>query len=218
MWVLAVTTCLWLFTGATAAVIDSGMIPIPVLNSRVNDMDNVLSIEDQERLAKLLENYEKETKHQIAVLIIPTLGDETIESFCLRTSNKWGLGRKGIDDGILVCMAMKERRVRISLGIGMERYISNAEAKEIIDAEMTPLFSKGDIAGGLERGLKKLMEEGRRFVAMNTSIRSVSGLVLQLATKTYSVPDGPGRWQATSECRHRQTYHHCGARGRDSRR
>jgi uncharacterized protein len=154
-----------LLTGATAAAIDSGMIPVPVLNGRVNDTADVLSIEDQERLAKPLENYEKETKHQIAVLIVPTLGDEPIESFCLRVAKTWRLGRKGIDDGIVVCLAMNERQVRIELGLGMNRYISNADAEEIIDVEMTPSFSKGDIAGGLERGLKRLMEEGRRFTA-----------------------------------------------------
>lgn len=73
MRVRAVTTCLWLFTGAPVVAIDSGLIPVPVLNGRVNDADNVLSIEDQERLTKLLGKYEKETKHQIVVLIIPTL-------------------------------------------------------------------------------------------------------------------------------------------------
>jgi uncharacterized protein len=165
MRVLAVFASLWLLTGATGDVIDSGKIPLPMLKGRVNDAASVLSKEDQERLSNLLRDYEKETKHQIVVLIVPTLGDETIESFCLRTLNKWGLGRKGIDDGILVCMAMKERRVRVELGLGMGRYISNADAKALIDKDMTPSFAKGDFAGGLERGLKRLMEEGRRFTA-----------------------------------------------------
>jgi uncharacterized protein len=170
MRVLAVATCLLLLSGATVGAIDSGNISVPILNGQVNDAANVLSIEDQERLSKLLRDYEKETKHQIAVLTVPTLAGEAIESFCLRTEKAWRLGRKGIDDGIVICLAMKERRVRIELGIGMNRYISNAEAKEIIDVEMTPLFSKGDFAGGLERGLKRLMEEGRRFVAMDARI------------------------------------------------
>jgi uncharacterized membrane protein YgcG len=172
MRVLAVFTSLWLLTGAPAAAIDSRMIPVPVLSGRVSDAADVLSIEDHERLSKLLRNYEQETKHQIAVLIVPTLAGEAIESFCLRVAKVWRLGRKGIDDGIVVCMAMTERRVRIELGIGINRYISNAEAKEIIDSEMTPLFSKGDFAGGLERGLKRLMEEGRRLIALNTRLFS----------------------------------------------
>jgi uncharacterized protein len=159
----------------TASSADSGRVPVPKLTGWVNDAADALSIEDRERLAKLLEIYERETKHQIAVLIVPTVGDETIESFCLRAANKWGLGRKDIDDGILVCLAPNERQVRIELGTGMNRYISNADAKEIIDFEMTPSFAKRDFAGGLERGLKRLMEEGRRFVGMNTETGSEYG-------------------------------------------
>jgi len=140
-----------------------------MLTGWVNDTTNILSIEDQEHLSKMLQHYEQETKHQVAVLIVPAMGDETIESFCLRTANAWALGRKGIHDGALVCMAMKERMVRIELGIGMNRYIGNADASEIITAEMTPSFSKRDFAGGLERGLERLMEEGRRFSDQSSS-------------------------------------------------
>jgi uncharacterized protein len=147
-----------------AGAVDSERIPVPKLTDWVNDTVGVLSTEDKKRLSNMLRDYEKETKHQFAVLIVPTLGDETIDSFCLRTANTWHLGRKGIDDGILICMAMQQRLVRIELGLGMERYISNADAKEIIETDMGPSFSKGDFAGGLERGLDRLMEEGRRFV------------------------------------------------------
>jgi uncharacterized protein len=151
----------------SGAAIDSGKIPVPQLTGRINDTVNLLLPADRERLSHLLKVYEQETGHQIAVLIVPTLAGEPIESFCLRTAKVWRLGRKGIDDGILVCLALKEKRVRIELGLGMERYISNAEAWNIIEEEMKPAFKKGDFAGGLEKGLKRLMEEGRRFVAMN---------------------------------------------------
>jgi hypothetical protein len=73
MRVLAVATSLWLLSGATVGAVDSRNIPVPILNGQVNDAANVLSIEDQERLSKLLRDYEKETKHQIAVLTVPTL-------------------------------------------------------------------------------------------------------------------------------------------------
>jgi uncharacterized protein len=151
----------------SGAAIDSGKIPVPQLTGRINDTVNLLLPADQERLSNLLKVYEQETGHQIAVLIVPTLAGEPIEGFCLRTVKVWRLGRKGIDDGILVCLALNERQVRIELGLGMERYISNSQAKEIIDTEMTPFFRVRDFAEGLERGLKRLMEEGRRFVAMN---------------------------------------------------
>jgi len=142
---------------------------VPKLTGRVNDSANILSKSDRERLSDILRKYEQETHHQIAVLTIATLGDEPIETFSLRTFNAWGLGFKGLDNGILVTLAMKERRVRIELGKGMQRFISDADAKLIIDKEMTPAFSKGNFLTGLEHGLERLMDEGRRFVVtMNT--------------------------------------------------
>jgi uncharacterized membrane protein YgcG len=149
------------------AAVDSGKIPVPQLTGRINDTVNLLSIADQGRLSDLLKVYEQETGHQIAVLIVPTLAGEAIESFCLRTAKVWRLGRKGIDDGILVCLAPDDRQVRIELGSGINRYISTEDAKEIIDTEMTPFFRVRKFAEGLERGLEKLMEGGRRFVARN---------------------------------------------------
>jgi len=137
---------------------------VPKLSGWVNDTAGVLTVAEQERIAGTLEKYQRETHHQIAVLTIPSLGEERIEVFSLRTANAWGLGNKGFDDGILVILAMRERRARIELGKGMQRFISDADAKKIMDTDMTPLFSKGDISGGLERSLERLMEEGRRFV------------------------------------------------------
>jgi uncharacterized membrane protein YgcG len=167
----------------SGAAIDSGKIPVPQLTGRINDTVNLLSPANQELLSKMLGNYEQETGHQIAVLIVPTLGGEAIESFCLRVAKAWRLGRKGIDDGIVVCVAINDRLVRIELGVGINRYISNEDAKEIIDTEMTPFFGTRDFAGGLERGLKRLMEEGRRFVAMNTQ-EGEHGRVLLLRVRT----------------------------------
>jgi uncharacterized protein len=137
---------------------------VPKLGGWVNDTAGVLTRAQQQRLASTLEQYQQETHHQITILTIPSLDGETIERFSLRTANAWGLANKGFDDGILVTLAMKEHRVRIELGNGMQRFISDADAKKIIDTDMTPLFSKGDISGGLGRGINRLMERGRRFV------------------------------------------------------
>ena len=150
-------------TGDKAGVIDARKTPVPTLTGRVNDTAGILQPTERDRISTLLADYERETGHQVAVLIVAALADESIESFCLRAANTWHLGRKGIDDGILVCLAMKEKRVRIDLGLGMARYISNADAKEIIEVDMTPSFAVGDFERGLERGLTRLLEEGRRF-------------------------------------------------------
>lgn len=147
---------------ASAALV--GFNHTPRLEGRVTDLADVLSPQQRERLATILASYEKETSHQIAVLIVPTLSGESIESFSLRVSNAWGIGHRGIDNGILIALAMKERRVRIALGYGFERHISDDRAKEIIDTLMVPAFRKRDYAGGLEAGINALIVDGRRFV------------------------------------------------------
>ena len=130
----------------------------------MTDVAKVLSSADRERLSGLLARYERETSHQIGVLLIPTLSGESIESFSLRVANAWKLGLKGLDNGILVTLAMKERFIRIELGSGMEKFISNATAQSIIDNSMVPAFRQGDYDDGLHAGLEQIMREGRRFV------------------------------------------------------
>lgn len=139
----------------------------PRLDSWINDDANVLSGSERRRLSELLENYQRETNHQIVVLIIATLRNESIERFSHRVFKNVGIGRKGLNDGILVTVAIKEKKARIELGTGMARFISNTDA-EIIAGNFAPSFSRGDFAGGLERGLKELMKEGRRFTVRET--------------------------------------------------
>lgn len=93
------------------------------------------------------------------MLTVAPLGEETIASLSLRAAREWRPGTRGVDDGILATLAMKKRRVRIGLGTIFGRYIGDAGAREIIDREMTPAFATGDLAGRLQRGLERLMEE-----------------------------------------------------------
>jgi uncharacterized protein len=131
--------------------------------AQVEDQAAILSSQDEERLRQLLASYESETTHHIAVLTIRSLGGESIEEFSLRVANAWGLGRRGVDNGILVIIAPSERQVRIEIGRGFEKYISDARAAEIIE-EMTPAFREARFSDGLERGLHLLMRDGRAYL------------------------------------------------------
>jgi uncharacterized protein len=138
--------------------------PVPPHTGWVTDTAAVFSEPDRTRLSKLLADYHRGTHHQFAVLTVATLSGESIEAFSQRVANTWGLGYKGHDNGVLLTLAMKEQRVRIELGKGMERYINNAQAQSIIDDTMVPAFKKGDFAGGIEAGLGRLMTLARKFV------------------------------------------------------
>jgi uncharacterized protein len=137
---------------------------VPQLEGRVTDTANVLPLADRDRLAQMLARYEQETTHQFAVLIVPNLSGESIESLSLRVANAWGLGQKGLNNGVLVTVAVEERQVRIEVGLGMEGYITHAMAQSAINTVIVPAFRQGNYAGGLQSGLERLMTEGRRFV------------------------------------------------------
>lgn len=136
---------------------------VPELRGRVTDLAGVLSARENTRLTRMLADYEKETRHQIAILTVPSLSGESIESYSLRVANAWGLGLREADNGILLLFALEDRKIRIELGLGFERYISDARASEIIQTDMIPSFRQGRYARGLERGLRQLMRDGRKF-------------------------------------------------------
>ena len=144
---------------------------VPRFDGRVNDLAKVLSASQRDRLEGILARYEQETTHQIAILIVPTLSGESIESFSLRVGNSWKIGHKGLDDGILVVLAVADGQARIQLGLGMEKFITNELAKSIIVTSMIPAFKQGQFAEGLERGLLPLMEAGRKFVVYSSARR-----------------------------------------------
>jgi uncharacterized protein len=148
-----------------AALIWAGSISTPELKGRVNDLAGVLSPADVGRISGMLEGYERGTTHQLAVLIVPTLAGEAMESFSGRVFDAWKLGRRGVDNGMLVTLAIAERAARIDLGSGFEPHISDAKAREIMNESMIPSFARGEFAQGIERGLERLMDEGRKLVA-----------------------------------------------------
>jgi uncharacterized protein len=155
--------CLFAFF-STSLAIANDVLPVPNLEGRVTDKTNTLSTIDREEITKLLSEYEKETTHQIGVLLIQTLNGESLESYSLRVVNSWQLGQKGVDNGVLLTLVMKERKIRIELGSGMEKYISDAQAKSIIVDTMVPSFKKGNFAKGLKDGLLQIMDKARNFV------------------------------------------------------
>jgi uncharacterized protein len=143
---------------------------VPRRMGHVTDTAGILSPGDHALFEDALANYESETHHQVAVLIVPSLAGERIDSFSLRVARTWRLGYAGWDDGILVTLAVNEREVRIELGSGMERYISHSTAREIIDHAMVPAFKKRDYAGGLRAGLSRLMEQARTYRIQSVDI------------------------------------------------
>jgi uncharacterized protein len=143
--------------------------PTPPLEGRINDRAGVLSAHDRDLLERRLARYEQETSHQFVILTVVRLDGADINAFSLQIARDWKLGHKGLDNGVLVMISREDKQIRIQLGRGFERYISNEMTREIIKLNMLPAFSKGNFSRGLNDGLDRLMEEGRKFILIGNS-------------------------------------------------
>lgn len=116
----------------------------------VNDFASLLNTSSSNSLEKKLSNYNDSTSTQIAVVIIPSLDGWEIADYTFRIAEKWGIGNKEHDNGMLILVAVEERKVFIATGYGIEEKIPDAIAKRIITNIIVPEFSKGDFFNGLD--------------------------------------------------------------------
>jgi len=131
-------------------------VALPALTERVTDLTGTLSAEDRASLTASLATLEKDKGAQIAIVLLPTTQPETIEQFGIRLAEAWKIGRKGVDDGVIVIVAKDDRRMRIEVGYGLEGAIPDAIAKRIVAEQMAPKFREGDYAGGLRASVETL--------------------------------------------------------------
>jgi len=139
---------LLLIAGTSLSALD-----VPQLKGYVNDYAGVLSSSEEQQISQLFANMQKTTSAQGALLIVPTLDGETIESFSLKVAEKWKLGQSDKDNGLLILLAMNEKKVRIEVGYGLEGLITDAKSGYIIREFIIPEFKKGNFANGLYQGV-----------------------------------------------------------------
>jgi uncharacterized protein len=127
----------------------------------VSDYADKLGPEDKARISVTLETYEKETCHQIFLLIVPSLDGENIAEFSQRTATAWNIGQPGFGNGFLISIALAEGTVRIETGSAFEWFIQDGTADKILQEVMFPLFRQDRFVEGVQRGLEEIMVAGR---------------------------------------------------------
>ena len=113
---------------------------VPALTGRVVDQANLLRPEEEQALSGLSEQLERTTTDQLVMVTLPDLGGRPIDEVGLALGNAWGIGQRDKDNGVLIIVASNDRKVRIEVGYGLERILTDQRAKQIIDAEMLPLL------------------------------------------------------------------------------
>ncbi len=133
------------------------LVAVPPLTTPVTDLTGTLSADQVQALDQQLQAFATRKGSQIAVLIVPTTQPEAIELYSIRVTDAWKLGRKGVDDGVLLLVAKDDRAVRIEVGYGLEGTIPDAIAKRIVAVTITPDFQAGRFDAGIQAGVSQLM-------------------------------------------------------------
>jgi uncharacterized protein len=142
-------------------------VPVPPLKSRVTDLTGTLNAQQKSELESRIAAFESRRGSQMAVLMLPSTKPEEIEQYSIRVAEAWKIGRRKVDDGLILIVAKDDRRLRIEVGYGLEGAIPDSVAKRVIDERITPRFREGDFYGGVRDGVGQLIRlaEGEKLPA-----------------------------------------------------
>lgn len=131
-------------------------ISLPAPTGFVNDFANVLSSGQKQALESQLQSYEQQTTNEISVVTVKSLHGDTIDDYTVRLFEQWKIGKKAKDNGILFLASIDERKIHIEVGYGLEPYLTDSDAGNIIRNIIAPQFQKGDYYTGISSGLNAI--------------------------------------------------------------
>lgn len=129
----------------------------PALTGRVVDDAHVLSASTVQSLDQMLADYERGTTNQVVVVTIPSLQGTSIEDYGYQLGRAWQIGQKGKDNGALLIVAPKERKVRIEVGYGLEPVLTDAASSTIVQGIILPAFRAGNMEQGILDGTQAIL-------------------------------------------------------------
>ncbi len=130
----------------------------PESHTSVYDYIGLLSETQKQNLERKLIKYSDTTSTQIVVAIINSTKGENINFLGAQWGEKWGIGQEKEDNGILIILAKKDRRIAINTGEGIEYLLTDALSKRIIERDIIPYFKNNDYPGGLNKGVESVFE------------------------------------------------------------
>ncbi|MFC0343803.1 TPM domain-containing protein [Epilithonimonas hispanica] len=130
----------------------------PAVLYPVYDKANLLSESEKDALNQKLIKFSDSTSTEILVVIVPTTSGEDVNYLATMYGEKWGIGQKGVDNGVVFLIATEDRTMSIQQGRAVEQYLTASVAGQILDYLVTPAFKKGEFYNGIDRGTSAIME------------------------------------------------------------
>jgi uncharacterized membrane protein YgcG len=149
--ILPISLLLFISTIAVA------LVPVPAFTSKVIDLSGALSSSQIASLEHSITAFESNKNSKIAILVIPSTKPESIEEYSLRTVEQWQLGRKKINDGVLLLIATEDRALRIEVGYGLEGILTDESCQRIISEIISPELKAKNIYAGINKGILQIM-------------------------------------------------------------
>lgn len=133
-----------------------GVLPVPTLSARVIDQTGTLRDEQARSLSDKLQALETRRGSQVVILMVPTTAPEDIAAYAQRVGDTWKIGRRGVGDGLLIVVALQDRRMRIEVAKTLEGAIPDLMASRIIERTLKPAFQAGAYADGLSTAIDQI--------------------------------------------------------------
>jgi len=127
-------------------------VTYPAANGYVVDQSGIIDSAAQSRIEAWILELKQKTTAEVAVVTVDSTEPLSIEEYAVNLFQRFGIGQKGKDNGVLLLVAYKDRHMRIEVGYGLEGAITDAQSSQIISTIMTPEFKQGDFSDGIEKG------------------------------------------------------------------
>jgi uncharacterized protein len=153
-------------------------------NKLVSDFTNTLTSTEIAQLELQLVTFDDSTSNQIAVVILKSVGDYDINEYALELGRKWGVGGKGKNNGVILLVAIGDRKLSIQTGYGLEGALPDIYTKRIIENDIKPYFKDGNYFAGIENGTNSIIKlikgeyKNKNPKAKNKSGKGASGLIV----------------------------------------
>lgn len=128
----------------------------PTVQGWVTDSAGILDPATRQTLADRLADIERRTSAELAIVTVPSLQGESLEQYTNDLFQRWGIGKKGADNGILILVAVQDRKIRIEVGYGLEPHLTDGDCGQIIRETIAPYFKGGRYGDGLMAGVQAI--------------------------------------------------------------